>query len=183
MKSDKDEITIGISKIKSSILVFIGTGLFSVSIWALTKILIMPSGFDKIFLITLISLLTIVFGLSCISGFKKFIDNKQGLIVNDKGININIGPNRGQFISWNEVKEIKFQNQVGGNMYLLFFVKNPTDILKKAKGLNRLFLKMNNISHKTPVSITSTWLELNLFEIMEIIEEKMEINRIAMRQS
>jgi hypothetical protein len=35
---------------------------------------------------------------------------------------------------------------------------------------------MNNLSHKTPVSITATWLNSNLMEIMEIIEEKMNKN-------
>ncbi len=176
MKTDKNEITIGVSKIKASIITLIVTGLFSITVWALTKILTMSSGFDKTFLMTGISLLTIVFGLSIISGFKKLIDSKQGLIINDFGININIGPNRGQFIKWDEIKGIKFHNQVQGNMYLLIFVENPKDILSKAKGLNRFLLKMNNISHKTPVSITSTWLKSNLMEIMEEIEEKMKKN-------
>ena len=33
---------------------------------------------------------------------------------------------------------------------------------------------MNNKSHKTPVSITSTWLEYNLLEIIEMIEDKIK---------
>jgi len=176
MRIDKEEIVIGISIIKSFIMTFIAVGLFSVAVWAMTKILGMPTGFDKIFLLTGISILTTVFGLSIISGTRKLLINNQGLIINDKGININIGPNRGQFIKWEEIKEIKFHNQVLGNMYILIFVENPTDILRKAKGLNRYLLKMNNLSHRTPVSITSTWLKSNLIEIMEIIEERMNKN-------
>lgn len=173
---DKDEIVIGISKIKSFVMTFIAFGLFSVAVWAMTKILGMPTGFDKTFLLTGISLLTTVFGLSIISGIRKLFLNNQGLIINDKGININVGPNRGQFIGWDEIKGIKFHNQVQGNMYLLIFVENPTKILREAKGLNRFLLKMNNLSHKTPVSITSTWLKSNLLEIMEIMKEKMNKN-------
>mgnify|MGYP001431576117 CR=1 FL=1 len=176
MRVDKDEIVIGISKIKSFVMTFIAFGLFSVAMWAMTRILGMPTGFNKTFLLTGISLLTTVFGLSIISGIRKLLLNNQGLIINDKGININVGPNRGQFIEWDEIKGIKFHNQVQGNMYLLIFVENPTKILSEATGLNRFLLKMNNVSHKTPVSITSTWLKSNLMEIMEIIEEKMNKN-------
>jgi hypothetical protein len=176
MRVDKDEIVIGISKIKSFIMTFIAFGFFSIAAWALTKILGMPTGFDKAFLMIGISLLTIVFGLLIISGIRKLLVNNQGLIINDHGININVGPNRGQFIEWNEIKGVKFHNQIQGNMYLLIFVENPTKILREAKGLNRFLLKMNNVSHKTPVSITSTWLNSNLMEIMEIIKEKMNKN-------
>ena len=176
MRTNRDETVIGISKTKSFLMTFIAFGLLSFAVWALTKILGMPSGFDKNFLMTGISLLTIVFGLSIISGIRKLFVNNQGLIINDKGIGINIGPNRGQFIEWNKVKRIKFHHQVRGNMYLLIFVENPTEILREAKGLNRFLLKMNNVSHKTPVSITSTWLNSNLMEIMEKIKEKMNKN-------
>ncbi len=176
MRVDKDEIVIGISKIKSFVMTFIAFGLFSISVWAMTKILGMPAGFDKTFLLTGISFLTTVFGLAIVSGIRKLLLNNQGLIINDKGININVGPNRGQFIEWVKIKGIKFHNQVQGNMYLLIFVENPTEILREAKGLNRFLLKMNNVSHKTPVSITSTWLNSNLMEIMEIIKEKMNKN-------
>ena len=174
MRPEKNEIKIGVSKTKSILLTLFVTGLFSTTVWAWTKVITMDSGFDKNFLMAGLSLLSITFGLSIISGVRKLIDNTQGLIINDKGININIGPNRGQFIKWTEIKEIKIHNQIRGNLYLLLFLKNPTEILTKSKGLNRFLLKMNNISHKTPVSLTSTWLEMNLIEIMEIIEEKIK---------
>ncbi|QQS51090.1 MAG: hypothetical protein IPM71_16265 [Bacteroidota bacterium] len=176
MRVDKDEIVIGISKIKSFIMTFIAFGLLSIAVFAITKILKMPTGFDRTFLLAGISILTTVFGLSIISGIRKLLLNNQGLIINDKGININVGPNRGQFIEWDEIRGIKFHNQVRGNMFLLIFIENPTRILREAKGLNRFLLKMNNLSHKTPVSITSNWLTSNLTEIMEIITEKMNKN-------
>ena len=176
MRVDKNEILIEISKFKSFVMAFIAFGLFSVAVWAMTKIFGMPTGFDKTFLLTGIFLLTTAFGLSFISGIRKLLLNNQGLIISDKGININVGPNRGQFIEWNEIKGVKFHNQIQGNMYLLIFVENPTKFLREAKGLNRFLLKINNVSHKTPVSITSTWLNSNLMEIMEIIEEKMNKN-------
>ncbi len=174
MEFEKGEIIIRVSKTKAFLLTFIATGLFLVSIWALTKIAILPSGFDKIFLLTGISLLIIVFGLSIFSGLKKLIDTKQGLIIRDAGIKINIGPNHGQFIEWNEIIDIKIHNQIQGAMFLLIFIKEPKDILTKSSGLKKIQLKMNNKSHKTPVSITSTWLEYNLIEIIEMIEDKIK---------
>jgi hypothetical protein len=174
MEFEKDEIIIRVSKTKAFLLTFIATGLFLVSIWSLTKIAILPSGFDKNFLLTGISLLIFVFGLSIFSGLKKLIDSKQGLIIRDTGIRINIGPNHGQFIEWNEIIDIKIHNQIQGVMFLLIFIKEPKDILTKSRGLKKIQLKMNNKSHKTPVSITSTWLEYNLLEIIEMIEDKIK---------
>ena len=174
MEIEKDKIIIGVSKMKAFLLTFIATGLFLVSIWALTKIAILPYGFDKGFLLTGISFLIILFGLSIFSGLKKLIDNEQGLIISDSGIKINIGPNHGQFIKWNEIIDIKIHSQIQGAMFLLIFVKEPKKILTKSSGLKKIQLKMNNKSHKTPVSITSTWLEYNLLEIIEIIEDKIK---------
>ncbi|MEL7589418.1 MAG: STM3941 family protein [Prolixibacteraceae bacterium] len=174
MESRKDEINIGVSKRKALLLTLVGVGLFSISVWAFTKVVILLSGFDRTFLMAGISLLMITFGFSSVCGLKKLITNKHGLIISDQGIKINIGPNRGQFIQWSDIKEIKLHSQVRGPMYLLFFVKNPTDILKGARGFRRFLLKMNAISHKTPVSITSVWLECNLDQIIEIIEEKIK---------
>lgn len=176
MSTDKNEIVIGISKIKSFIMTFIAFGLFSVAIWAITKILTMPYGFDKIFLMTGISLLTIVFGLAGISGIKKLLINQHGLRINDNGIDINIGPNKGQFIKWTEITDLKTHNQVQGPLSILIFVKNPNDITDNLYGLKRFLIKMNTVSHKTPVSLTSNWLDCSFEELLEILIEKLKKN-------
>jgi len=173
MKRENGEIRIQISKWKAFLLTLIALGLLSISIWAFTKSIILPSGFDKTFLLIGISILIIAFGFSSFSGLKKLSNKKQGLIINNSGIKINIGPNQGQFIEWKDIKEIKIHNQIQGPLFLLFFIRNPQDILEKSSGLKKILLKMNNISHKTPVSITSTWLDCNFYELTEIIEQKM----------
>lgn len=177
MREDKDEIVIGTNKSKSFIMTIIAFIFFAMALWAATEISVMPNGFDKIFLMTGVLFLIIVFGLAIISGISKMLVNNRGLLINDNGININIGPNQGQFIEWNEIKEMKLHSQSHEDMFLLVFIENPKRILKEAKGLNRFLLKMNNISHKTPVSITSTWLNSDLIEIMEIINERMNKKR------
>lgn len=170
---DKDEVVIGISKIKSCMMTFIAIGLFSFAVVALINILKIPAGFDKAFLLAGIFLFMIFGGLSIISGIRRLLSNNYGLIINANGIMINIGPNRGQLIEWVEIKSIKLHNQFKGPMYLLIFVKDTTKVLTEAKIFNRFMLKLNSASHKTPVSITSTWLDADIMEIMEIIKERM----------
>ena len=85
MITEKDEIKIGISKTKAVFLTLFITGLFFATIWGLTKILTMDSGFGKIYLMSLLSLMSTIFGLLTISAFKKLGDNSQGLIMRIKG--------------------------------------------------------------------------------------------------
>lgn len=176
---NKDEITIGINRVKSVLMTLIAFVIFSVTVWFITEILEMPSGFDKIFLLTGTSLLAINFAWSIVTGIKILLSNR-GLIINDEGIKINIGPNRGQFFEWGKIVDVKIRNSIRGNSFLLIFVENPTEILRESRGLKRLLLTINNASHKTPVSITSTWLNSNLSEISEIVKGKIKKEPLTM---
>ena len=129
---------------------------------------------ERAFFLTCITIFTIVFGLSCISDIKKTMDNELGLIINDSGIQINIGPNRGEFVRWSEITDFKIHGQYQGNLFLLLFVKNPEKYLKDTTGLKRLQVLLNNKSHKTPVSITTNWLKCSIEELTEIIDEKIK---------
>ena len=174
MKIDNGEIRIKVSKIKVFALITITLGLLAVCLWAMFKVEVLPSGFNRTFLMFGISTLIIAFGFGCISSFNKLYDINQGLILNDTGIQINIGPNRGQFIQWNEITELKIHKQIRGSMFLLIFVRDPKAFLAKSNNLNRFLLKLNNVSHKTPLSLTSTWLECSFMELLTIIEDKLK---------
>jgi len=56
----------------------------------------------------------------------------------------------------------------------LIFVRDPKAFLAKSNNLNRFLLKLNNVSHKTPLSLTSTWLECSFMELLTIIEDKLK---------
>jgi hypothetical protein len=178
MKVDKGEIRIKVSKIKGFALTAITTGLLAVCFWAMFKVLELPNEFNKTFLVVGISTLIIAFGLGCISSLNKLVDSNQGLILNDTGIHINIGPNRGQFVPWDQIKGLKIHNQIQGGTFLLIFVKNPDHFLIKSSWLSRFFLKMNNVSHKTPLSLTSNWLDCSLEELFTTIEDKIKNDRL-----
>jgi hypothetical protein len=176
MKIDKGEIRIKVSKIKVFALTAITTGLLAVCLWAMYKVLALPDGFNRTFLIVGISILIIAFGLGWISSLNKLVDSNQGLILNDTGIHINIGPNRGQFVPWNQIKGLEIHNQIRGGTFLLIFVKNPDHFLTKSSWLSRFLLKMNNVSHKTPLSLTSNWLDCSLEELFMTINDRIKKN-------
>ncbi len=176
MGFNKDEIRVNVSKIKAFTWTLVALGFLSVLVWAILKVMALPSGFNKTFLITGLTLLIITSGFACFSGIIKLIDNKSGLTIGKNGIQINIGPNRGQFINWGEITELKIHNQVRGPMFLLIFIKNPDDFLAKLSGFRRFLLKMNKVTHKTPVSLTSTWLNCNFEELVTLIEDKYKKN-------
>jgi hypothetical protein len=174
MKENNGEIKIEISKTKAILQTTIVIGLLGVTLWFLTKVILLNSASNKTFLLICCSLLIITFGLSCISGIRKLINYKQGIVINNKGIEINIGPNSGQFINWNEITELKIHNPVRGPMFLLIFIQNPDMLLSKTTGLKRFLLKINNVSHKTPVSLTSNWLECDFETLEELMTDGFE---------
>ncbi len=174
MKENNDEIKIEISKTKAIIQITIVIGLLGVTLWFLTKVIMLNPAFNKTFLLICCSFLIITFGLSCISGIRKLINYRQGIVINNIGIEINIGPNSGQFINWTEITGLKIHNPVRGPMFLLIFIKNPDMLLSKTFGLKRFLLKMNNVSHKTPVSLTSTWLECDFETLEELMTDRLK---------
>lgn len=176
MKIDKGEIRIKVSKIKVITLATITIGLLAVCLCTMFKVVALPIGFNRTFLIVGISTLIIAFGFGCISSLNKLLYRNQGLILNDTGIQINIGPNRGQFVSWNQITGLKIHNQIRGGMFLLIFVKNPDHFLLKSSRWRQFLLKMNNLSHKTPLSLTSTWLECSFHELVTLVEKKSSKN-------
>ena len=176
METDKEEIIIKVSKKKTFLLTLMTLVFLFVLGWFLFKVLMLPDAFNKSFLTVCISLLIIAFGIGFISGLLKLIDSEQGLIINNKGIQINTGPNRGHFVQWNEITELKTHNRTQGPIFLLIFVKNPEDVINELKGLKRFLIKMNNVSHKTPLSLTATWLECSFYELLSIIEDKYKKN-------
>jgi hypothetical protein len=173
MNKDKDEIRIGISKSKAFLQMFIVIGLLGLTTWFLTmKVMLMPPTFNKTFLLICCSSFILVFSLSTISGIRNVFNIGTGLVINTNGIKVNIGPNSGQVIQWNEINGFKIHNPTRGPLFLLIFIKNPGKLISKTYGLKRFLIKMNNVSHGTPVSLTSNWLEYDFEELIDLINKK-----------
>jgi len=176
MLSSKNNIEIGISKRKGIVMTIVASIIFSIGIWALIEIQSMDSELDRIFLMILLTLIVLSFGFFGFLGIYRIIKNEVGLLIDDIGIKINVGPNKGHFVNWNEITELKTHNQLQGPIFLLIFVKKPDKFIQNSTGIKRLQLKMNNKSHKTPLSIATNWLECSFEELLEIMEEKIMKN-------
>ncbi len=171
MQKDKNDIKIGISKTKAILQIIIVIGLLGVTTWFLTdKVISLPPDFNKTFLIVCCSLLIFTFGLGTISGLRKIFNLDAGLIINKNGIKINIGPNSGQVIKWDQIKSFKTHNPIKGPLCLLIFIKNPGELISSTFGFKRFLIKMNNASHGTPVSITTNFLECDFKELNSLIK-------------
>lgn len=172
MYNDLNEIKIGVSKRKAYLQISVAIGLFGITTWFLTdRVITLSSAFDRTFLIICCTLLMLTFGLIMITGFRTILYSETGVILNQKGIKINIGPNRGQFIKWDDINSFKIFNPESGPVFLLIFIKNPNELISKTFGLKRFLIKMNNASHGTPVSLTSNWLEYSFEDLYELIND------------
>ena len=176
MNKKQEEIRIKLSKRKSILMTTIAIGFLIICSLTFFTILKLPYNFNRTFLIICFSFLILTFGFASFTGITKLFDKNYGLIINDNGIQINIGPNSGTFIQWKEIESFKIHNQIKGGKFILLFVKNPEEIIQKTKGLNRLLIRINNISHKTPLSLMSTWLDCNFEKLVMIIDNKLKKN-------
>lgn len=172
MNIKDDEIVIGISQSKAVFQTSIAIVLFGFLIWFFYYLIVLPPAPNRTFLMICSSLLIATFGLASISGIKTLRTLEQGIVINKQGIKINFGPNRGHFVQWNEIIDLQLHHPVNGPFFLLIFVKNPNYFLSKSFGFKKFLLRMNNISHKTPVSIASNWLDCDIVMLEAIIRKK-----------
>jgi len=171
MKIKDEEIRVNISRTKTIIHLIIAIGLLMTLIWFVILVFTLTETTSRTFLITCCSFLIIISTLSLISSVKKLINKSKGIVINDEGIEINIGPNNGHFVKWVDITNIKIHSPIRGPMFLLIFVKNPDYYISVTHGIKRYLLKMNNSSHKTPVSITSNWLDCNFETLVALVTE------------
>ena len=173
MNKNKDEDVYRINKPKAVTLTLIIIGLLILVIWFFMKVVALPSAFNRTFLLICCSLLIIVFTGCGITAIKNLIDSRRGIVINSEGIKIDTGPNKGHFISWGEITGLEVY--VRGNIFLLIFIENPNRLFDETHGLQKILLKMNNISHKTPVSLTATWLDCNFETLAESVRHGLKI--------
>lgn len=113
------------------------------------------------------------FGLVAITLFRKFLDNKPGLIINSEGVTDNSSGVSAGLIPWTDIQEIKTV-QVMNQQFLMLIVKNPNDYLNKVSNpLKRNAMKVNYKTYGSPISISSNALQTNLDDLHNMLIEKM----------
>ena len=175
-----EQIEIPLSKLKLSLMligsiIFVGAG-----IWFVIK----PKELSEhsihynpalIFTVGIASIL--FFGLCAIFIFKKVVDNKAGLIINNEGINDNSGGSSAGLILWKDITEIRKETVVNQN-FILIIVSNPEEYIdRQTNFIKRKAMELNFRSYQTPLSISANGLKCNFAELYNMIAENFKLFR------
>ncbi|MDR0467747.1 MAG: hypothetical protein LBG67_02725 [Campylobacteraceae bacterium] len=168
-----EQIEIQLSKKKMFLtflgaMVFVGLGLF---------MLINPSMSTKYnsTFVAIVGLFSVLFfGLAAIIIFRKLLDKKAGLIINQQGIIDNSSGVVAGLILWEDIEEVMVLN-VSGQKFLMFIVKNPQEYIDKATSLfQRKMMKLNYRMYGSPISISANALQMNFDNLHKLLVEKMK---------
>ncbi|MBS1521746.1 MAG: hypothetical protein JST50_12165 [Bacteroidetes bacterium] len=109
------------------------------------------------------------FGLCAILIFKKIIDNKPGIVVNDFGINDNSSGTSVGLIPWKDILAVRKTVVVNQNM-IMIVVSNPEEYINKQGGLiAKKAMQMNYKSFGSPIFISANSLKCNFNQLYEDI--------------
>jgi hypothetical protein len=158
---DKNENVFKVSKSKATLTTLLSIGALASLAWIIYYLLVISSlsayikgiGLAACVFPILLAASYIFYGIKCLIGFGR------GIIVNDKGLKIDIGTNNGYFISWAEITELTVDTKIYNPVHLLVFIDNPNKLVSETHGLQRIWLKMNDFLYKTPVNLTASALD------------------------
>ncbi|ULQ57112.1 hypothetical protein KJS94_02735 [Flavihumibacter rivuli] len=112
------------------------------------------------------------FGLVALVMLMKIFSNKAGMTITDEGMIDNASGISVGFIGWNEIKKIQY-TQNGNFTTLVVFVKKPEKYLERESNfLKRLAMRMNHKISGSPIHITASFLDINLYTLNEMIATK-----------
>lgn len=172
MEIEKEEVVIGLSKVKVTLLTLGAVGFVALGLW-LWSIADVQSRYNPT-LVKATSLASIAFfGMCGAYGFFKIFDNKPGLILNDEGLYDNSSAVSGHFIKWSEIIRLDVE-QVQSTKFVLIYVSKPNDYFAQANKFKRFWLRANDKMYGTPLSISATSLQCDFDELLELIEMKVE---------
>lgn len=167
------EIRIGLSK-KKIFLVLIGSIIFII---LGIQFIINPEQFNRSghrsieFIRTTGFSSVSFFGICLIYGLFKIFDKKPGLIINDNGIIDNSHYGSVGLIDWSQVKGIRTV-QVKSTKILLIDVSDPEEFIKKSPWIVALLMKASVKMCGTPLSIASTSLNCNFYDLEKLVAKK-----------
>jgi succinate dehydrogenase/fumarate reductase cytochrome b subunit len=137
--------------------------------------------FDNILLNPLIQVFTgilaIIFCVFIFNNlYKKFIDKKPGLVIDDTGITDNCSVLTAKHIKWENIIKIKNINLLIVQ-FISIYINNPDEYIKQFK--SRLSLKMLKWDKKmvgTPINISVDSLKCKPKELISILQSKLMAN-------
>lgn len=120
------------------------------------------------------ALAIVFFGGLAISISRKYNDKKPGLQIDQAGITDNSSAVSAGLIPWDDITAVEIA-QVMNQQFLLIIVQNPEDYINQITNpIKKGAVKMNYQSYGTPITITSTALEIDFSELEKVILEQMQ---------
>lgn len=129
---------------------------------------------DGIFSIKLILVLVIAIPVLLLVlwiGTKKIISKKPGLVLDNMGVLDNANLSETGIIPWNNISQVNMVNHQH-SYFIILHLKNTDSILNKLQS-TRLRLAKNNIqAFGSPVAINVSNLKIDRFELLKILNNK-----------
>jgi hypothetical protein len=174
MNTDKDTISIPLSKTRIILLTFGSIVFVTLGIWMWFN-----ADMNALYDPTLVRLMAvnafIFFGISGLIGFRKVFDTNPGLVIDKLGITDNSSAVGGQTIKWEDITALRIE-EVKRTKFILVFVKNPQDYIDKAKPFKKFWMKLNLRAYETPLSITATTLQCSISDLAGILNLHLKNN-------
>ena len=126
-------------------------------------------------LTTIIGIIAIIFfgTIGAIIG-RKLLDNRAGLIIDDRGITDNTNATSTGLIAWRDIEGIT-KLEIASNKILILKVKNPNHYIERAKNsLAKRAMKANHKMYGSPISIISNSLKIKFKDLEHLIKTELE---------
>ena len=111
------------------------------------------------------------FGLGLIIGPKKLFDKRPGLIINDNGIQNNLGVGTGIFIAWENIVRFEVMT-IKSTKLLLIFINNSDEVIEKESKWKQKIMRYSLRSFGTPISIGSGTLKMEFNTLTKLLTDR-----------
>ncbi|MEP6613386.1 MAG: STM3941 family protein [Mucilaginibacter sp.] len=119
----------------------------------------------------------IFFGVCAIMIFRKFFENKSGLVINREGIMDNSSGVSAGLIAWADITGLTVR-QVYNQKFIMILVENPEVYIERhTNALKRSTVKLNHQMYGSPISISANSLKCSFDELYAILTERLNKHR------
>lgn len=120
------------------------------------------------------SIILLFFGSCSILLFRKYMDTKPGLIINEQGLIDNSSAVSAGFIPWDDIESIQMLT-LNRQDFIQIKVSNPQDYIDQQKSsFKRKLMQLNQSTYGSPINITANTLKISSEELFAIIKEHLE---------
>ena len=165
--SQTNQIVIGLSKPKLLFMIIGSTGFVLLGYWIILIAINKPQYQNIIIWVVSISSI-LFFGMCGLYGLIKLFDQKAGLIIDRHGIHDNSSAVAVGLIKWQDIEGFE-TIKVKSTRFLLIHVRNPDVYVQQVNPAKRCWIKFNEQFYGTPLSLSSTSLNIRFDELISII--------------